>query len=688
VIIRGVKLRAITNEGEYGFGFNFGRTLTIVRARNSSGKSTLFNSVLYGLGMEELVGGKNEKALPYALKEHIVESDERRILITASEVLLEIENCSGEVVTLRRAIRDTERDPKLIEVFSGAHLTEDRAFGEARPTYVHDGGGAKRPEGFHRFLEIFLGLSLPQVPTTNGGETKLYLQAVFAALAVEQKRGWTDYIANIPFYGIRDARTKVVEFLLGLDVFETNAARNRLNAESVEIDADWRKTYGELQREASQLGAVIDGAPSSPSALFKEGEASIRKLAGSSSVPLAEHIIQLRSEYATLQKQSEQYHKVSGAEAMHSVTVAMDELRELSVLHERATALHAEQRISLRDYERLLAEANEDLERNKTAAKLRDLGAKHGVATAVGKCPTCNQPVDDTLLAGAVTGPQMDLATNIAYLESQRRMLMRQIAGLKTGLQATEVRVNELAVRIASKRDLVVAMRGDVTSGASESKAIVRRQVQIEVEVEALEKLRAKAAELFAQLGQVAMRMSANQAARRDMPKAAYNLADIERIDRFQLNFRANAGSFGYESAPIRDIEIGKDTLVPCLADMELREIRTDIKSDSSASDFVRLIWSYLLALYQTSAMPLSPGNHPGLLMFDEPGQHSMAVDSQNALLKQLASEANLQSIVAASFDESEEVFLQATQGVQYTLIEWGGKLLRSVEREGPSTSC
>ncbi|MGL6550654.1 hypothetical protein ACSZN3_17435 [Aeromonas hydrophila] len=676
MIIRGVRLRATTNEGEFGFSFNFARTLTIVRAKNSSGKSTLFNSLLYGLGMEELVGGKNEKVLPYALKEHI-EYDGRRILITASEVLLEIESRSGEVVTLRRAIRDAVRDPKLIEVFAGAHVTEGRALSEARPTYVHDSGGAKRPEGFHRFLETFLGLSLPRVPTTNGGETKLYLQTVFAALAVEQKRGWTDYIANIPFYGIRDARTKVVEFLLGLDVFETNVARNRLNAESVEIDADWRKVYEELRRETNPLGAVIDGASSTPSTLFKEGEASIRKLAGSSSIPLAEHISQLRSEHAALQKEAELYNKTSGTEAMYGVTVAMDELQGLSVLHERATSLHAEQRVSLKDYEKLLAEANEDLERNKTAAKLRDLGAKYDVATAVGKCPTCNQPIDDTLLAGAVTGPQMDLATNIAYLESQRRMLMRQIAGLRTGLLASEARVTELVARIASKRDLLTAMRGDVTSGASESKAIVRRQVQIEVEVEALEKLQIKATELFARLGQIAVRMSANQAARRGMPKEAYSATDIERINRFQLNFRANAGSFGYESAPIREVEIGKDTLVPCLAQMELREIRTDIKSDSSASDFVRLIWSYLLALHQTSATLLSPGNHPGLLMLDEPGQHSMAVDSQHALLKQLASETSLQSIVAASFDEAEEVFRQATQGIQYTLIEWDGKLLR-----------
>lgn len=676
MIIRSVKLRAATQEGDFGFSFNFARNLTVIRAKNSSGKSTLFNSLLYCLGMEELIGGRNEKVLPYAVKEHF-EYDGRRILVTASEVLLEIESRSGEVVTLRRAIRDSIRDPKLIEVFSSAHLTQGMELIDARPTYVHDSGGAQRPEGFHHFLESFLGLDLPQVPTTSGGETKLYLQTIFAAMAVEQKRGWTDYIANIPFYGIRDARTRVVEFLLGLGVFETNAVRNRLNAESVEIDMDWRKVYDELRREAVSLNATVENVPTSPTPLFDDATGSVKRLIGSSSVALPEYIAQLRVEHATLQNQALRYHKTSGAEAIHEVALAMDELQNLSVLHERATTLHAEQRMSLREYEKLLAETNEDLERNKTAAKLRDLGAKHNIATATGRCPTCNQPVDDTLLAEVMTGPQMDLATNIAYLDSQRRMLLRQIAGIRAELQVTEVRVTELATRIASKRDLLTTMRGDVTSGASESKAIVRRQVQIEAEVEALERLQSKASELFTRLSQIAKRLSLNQAARRSIPKESYTEADIERIGVFQMQFRANAGSFGYESAPIRDIEIGKDTLVPCLAQMELREIRTDIKSDSSASDFVRLIWSYLLALHQTSSTPSSPGNHPGLLMFDEPGQHSMAVDSQHALLKQLASESNLQSIVAASFDEAEEVFRQATEGIQYSLIEWGGKLIR-----------
>ena len=108
---------------------------------------------------------------------------------------------------------------------------------------------------------------------------------------------------------------------------------------------------------------------------------------------------------------------------------------------------------------------------------------------------------------------------------------------------------------------------------------------------------------------------------------------------------------------------------------------KADIKSDSSASDFVRLIWSYLLAMYEASVHSAINGNHPCFLMLDEPGQHSMAESSQHALLAHLASHAGLQSIVAASFDESDSVFQQATVNVQYKLLEWQGELIRPLAK-------
>lgn len=679
--IRAIKLRLATARGDFGFKFEFGRGLTVVRGSNSSGKSTLFNCLMYGLGMEELVGGRGEKVLPYAVKEFFNHGEER-VEVAASEVFVELENSSGSTVTLRRAIRDTARDPKLVEVFEGAHLTVPSAgLGASQPTFLFDPGSAKKQEGFHHFLESFMGYQLPPVATTSGGMTKLYLQAVFAALAVEQKRGWTDYIANIPFYGIRDARTRVTEFLLGLSVFERQSKRAQLDADSIGIDTDWRRAFDNLRQAAAVNGVVIEGLSATPTALLDPSTVQFVKSNGKTKTSLAEHVSQLRAEHAELREKAESYSKASGTEALQELDSASEELQRLSVLHERATVNLSLQRASQEEFRILLAEANEDLDRNKTALKLRDLGAQMQIEVATDHCPTCHQSVDDTLLFGIVSGPQMDLRTNIEYLESQRRMLQRQINGSQEEIRQSEIAVADVATRLAAKYDYRNSLRGDVSTGAAESRAIVRRQIQIELEQSSLAAYQTQAAALLIDLEGVATRLANNQTARKALPKDAYSAEDLSRISLFEKNFRSNASSFGYESAEIRDIRISTDTLTPILSDLELRQIisrpKASLVADSSASDFVRLIWSYLLALYQTSATPGFEGNHPGVLLMDEPGQHSMRSTSQHALLQLLSGESKLQSIVAASFDENESVFLEATAGHEFKLISWEGKVIQ-----------
>lgn len=683
MIINAIKLRIATPKGEYGFFYKFSKKLTIIRGSNSSGKSTLVNCLLYSLGMEELVGGKGERILPYAVKDYF-EDFESRIEIIASEIFIEIENSKSEIITLRRSIRDETRDSRLIEIFSGPYLTEDREPTNALPTFLHDPGGAQKQEGFHRYLEKFLNLNLPRVPTSNGGETKLYLQAIFAALAVEQKRGWTDYVANIPFFGIRDAKTKVVEYLLGLNVFETSSERNRLNIEAVAIDNEWRRVADELNKESAEKGVSIDGISAQPNSLFDPTLVLRQKQTGSNQVSFHEYISSLRSEYELLKSKADNSVKLTGVAAINDINLVTDEIQKLSVLHERVTSDLTIQKGSLREYQSLLAEAREDLARNKTAAKLRELGAKHAIELAVDICPTCHQSVEDTLLLGAISGPQMDLASNIGYLESQSKMLQRQLNGLQDGIRKSEVIAIQLGKVLSEKHDQLSSMRGDLSNSSIENRSIVRRQVQIELEVESLQKFDDKVAKQLLKLKDIANRLLANQASRKNLPHEYYTFADKAKISIFEKMFRANAGSFGYKSATISEVEISVDTLVPSLAQMELREIitkkiKTDLKADSSASDFVRLIWSYLLALYQTSTNKNVTGNHPGILIFDEPGQHSMAVESQHALLQHLAGENGLQSIVAASFDENEPVFREATDGVDYQLIQWEGKLIKPI---------
>jgi hypothetical protein len=680
MIIRAVQLRISTKSGPYGFSFSFSPNLTVVRGNNSSGKSTFFNTLLYALGMEEIIGGRGEKVLPYAVRDFF-DAPDGRIDVVSSEIFIEIQNGLGDVITLRRPIRDQDRDTRLVEISKLPVLSSGVEFECHVPTYLHDAGSAQRNVGYFKYLEDFLGLCLPSVATTGGGEAKLYLQTIFAAHAVEQKRGWTDYIANIPFFGIRDVRTRVAEYILDLGVFETISRRNRLNAQSSAIDQDWRSAAEQLRREASTMGFVVNGVPVSPKSDFDSGTVNISRQDDSGIRSLDDQLSRLANEHAALTSQGNKSHESASEALLAQLSAAETEVRSLSAAYDRATANLALQRASLGEYEDLLSEAIADLDKNRAAQKLQKLGADLALDLAVGVCPTCLQPVQDTLLRDSVSGPQMDLETNIAYLDSQRRMLERQIAGVKEDVSRSEATITGLARLLNSKRDYATSLRLDMGSSANQSKAAIRRQVQIEVEIESLQRLKGSASQYLDSLTGIATKLAENQRARRELPPRQYTDTDENKISVFEKNFRANAGSFGYESvSDIGEIEISRDTLVPALRQIELRQINADIRADSSASDFVRLIWSYLLGLYQTSSNSHTPGNHLGVMLFDEPGQHSMRWESQRELLARLADERGLQSIVAASFDESETVFNDVTESINHKLISWEGKLIKPLE--------
>lgn len=187
--IRAVKIEVETTSGLFGTFQEFRSGLNIIRGNNSAGKSTLFQSILYCLGLEELLGGRNEKTMQSALKEYVLFEEVQHAVIESS-IYLEIHNGKDETATIRRYVKGTGRNSKLIDVYAGGVLTDPKSVTGLRPMYVHDSGAASdEVYGFHSFLEEFLGWQLPEVPTSNRTTyTKLYLQLVAPAFIVEQKR--------------------------------------------------------------------------------------------------------------------------------------------------------------------------------------------------------------------------------------------------------------------------------------------------------------------------------------------------------------------------------------------------------------------------------------------------------------------------------------------------------------------
>ena len=216
--INAIKIEVNTDSGLFGADYEFTEGFNIVRGDNTSGKSSLFQSILYCLGFEELIGGKNEKTMQSVLKDIVEFPKGTSHRVLQSFVLLEFENEREEIVTVRRSVISPSRAPQLVDVYEGALLTGSNKAIVSQPMFIHDKGGASDDiYGFHLYLEKFLGWNLPYVFNKTGERRKIYVQQIAPSFIIEQKSGWSDFLATMPFYSLTNKEARVIEFLLNLD---------------------------------------------------------------------------------------------------------------------------------------------------------------------------------------------------------------------------------------------------------------------------------------------------------------------------------------------------------------------------------------------------------------------------------------------------------------------------------------
>src|SRR5262249_40664289 len=155
--LRHLRLRVQTTDGPYGTDISFPDGLVVIWADNSMGKSTCVRSIMVALGMEAaLTTSQRDLPLAPAVKS-MIEGDAGIHEVIESSVMLEIENRTGERITIERGIRGS-RDSHLITVHPGPRLSDpDASPAKAHDFYVGRTGSATRDRGFHQFLAQFLG---------------------------------------------------------------------------------------------------------------------------------------------------------------------------------------------------------------------------------------------------------------------------------------------------------------------------------------------------------------------------------------------------------------------------------------------------------------------------------------------------------------------------------------------------
>ncbi|MBY8037494.1 AAA family ATPase [Vibrio fluvialis] len=672
-----VKVSA-TDMRDYGYSISFGPGLNIVRGDNSSGKSTFVNSLIYVLGMEEIIGARGNASLPYALKERFdLNGVEKRVV--ESSAYLEIQNKQGKVITLKRVIVSKEVDSKVIQIIDGAYLTQRNNNSlTSKYTFLHDPGSAQDPErGFFAYLERFLGLELPKLSDNKGKETRLYLQSVFAALLIEQKRGWTDYIANIPYYGVSGMREKVASFLLDLDSFRNAKTLSEYQSARAELMSLWAETTTALKVAVESKYLSISGVSKTPVTDFDRTLVVVGQRNGVDIKPLEEVRLELAQELIRIDKAEKNKLKDEPKDIVRKIEILQNKIGDLLIAQGICGKQIKINESQLKQYEHNLVSTEKDLKANKLTQKLITYGVNEtDLNVAKGRCQTCLNIIDDILISPDSVAMPMSIEENIAHLDNQRKMIQSLIDGLTKSIEKDKNQLLTINRTVVELRQELVSLRHDIKSTNSVTEADIRHKIVTETRQQEISQIDQVVDKALDELTTLSANYKAVNSQIASFSRYQFTKRDLDKITSFATNFKELARKFGYRSADVDEIEIKKETLLPYLQDIELREqvetpteisikkatSSTDIKTDSSASDFVRLIWAYLISLYKASAN--TGGNHLGILLFDEPAQHSMSTKSVNAMLETLSTTQGLQSIVAASFDENEETFSSSVEGL------------------------
>ncbi len=680
-----LKLRSITAKTVFGVDLDFTSGLNIVQANNTSGKSTCLQAIIYVLGLERSLSANLSVPLPFAMRERIQETkDEAYQEVLQSYVEIEVKNHEDKKLRIKRSIVG-DAATKLISTWTTGDADSNGQTRELqRDFFVHDPGAATRKSGFHHYLAEFLGWDLPLVPRFDGAECPLYLETLFPMFFVEQKRGWSSVQGPLPtYFRIQDINRRVLEFVLNLNVGKVRRKRTELNKRISVLESDWSNKRSVLASGEVDLIRFV-GVPKKPTAEFShQASISLEVFMDGEWLPLAAASNELRDEIEKLNN----IELVSIEEAEASTQKALEEVQEkYDELGAMLEVARTEFRTTLEENRALkkrLKVLDIDLKRHQDTKKLMALGSEVTDAVAFENCPTCHQYLTRELLPPSSSGA-MALDENIAFIKSQQLMF-------KSALAATQERLGELRLRERSiKQDYKEAQselrslkRALVRPGSSVSRTTIEKSVRLQEHLSRWEEMQERADGLVDELVAIAKEWAQFSARLKALQSGDdFSQEDKNKISRFQSIFQGYLKTFNFHSFPPSEITLAKDNFRPQALVLDKDsdgEIEKDIGFEASASDGIRLKWSYYLSLLELDEKYST--NHSGLLVFDEPGQQAADPVNLTSLFQESAKVRPNHHQILIATSEKEHNIKEGLGRRPYNLITFDGYILKPMER-------
>jgi hypothetical protein len=410
------------------------------------------------------------------------------------------------------------------------------------------------------------------------------------------------------------------------------------------MQAEWRNVIERMKGASSAAAIVLEGLPSKPTS-----DISIKGYvaAGREWKSLDNEVSDLRGQIAALAEQPPTTFSVEddadnleaaleeGSTALTEITIVLNECLE-SV--EQAKARY--QALSMR-----VEALDQDLQRHKDAVALQRLGSTRAmIVQDVTTCPTCQQYLPDGF---DITANPMTPEQSIAYIEEEKRTYRAMQEDSARLVEVEERRLGQVREEAAGYRRRIRSIKEALTSPSSTpSVGQVTERLRARERVEMLGEVQDLLVQTTDELVERAVDWEANRAMLRELAAGGLSDMDEEKLDYMQRSFTEQLYQYRFSSLDPRSVEISSETYRPIHEGF-------DLGFDLSASDMVRVIWAYLLAILEVGGSYKT--NHAGLLIFDEPRQQETDRVSFEALLARAAVAAGetAQIIFATSEEEA-----------------------------------
>jgi hypothetical protein len=461
--------------------------------------------------------------------------------------------------------------------------------------------------------------------------------------------------------------------LLKLDVFQNEKAKKQNEAKLEQFKREWQTKYEEMERLIALDFISITGVKRYPHTDFDPKNSELIFEKENVYCNLLSHVTNLERDLKQKTLNKLPTNNEVNAELNQKLEELVFEIQNLIEEEDKLRSLLSIEHAQKRDMQESLKEIDKEINKNDGALRVQKFGASLESALAVNNCPTCHQTIKDALLPLDIDAIPMNIEDNVKYLKGQKKIFKSYIENNHKTVDDINNNLKRNRALQEETRERIRTIRIQLTADPRLPSIIdLREQIKLEEDINRFKEYIKYFNKLINEISVICNNYKLALEEKKNLPQNGLSQNDKGKLVKFTKFFTALLRKFEFQSCNINFIKISEDTYFPIIDSSEL--LNETLRNDSSGSDFTRVMWAYTLGLYLVSNE--YKANHPSLLFLDEPAQHSISNGSAWQLFDSL-SKVSCQTIIADSFNNSDQVFQETTHDIDFHLIKFEGRLLK-----------